>query len=200
MIKIAVTGGIACGKSTVGTMLMRQGVAVCDSDVLAHEAMRRGAPAFSEVLEAFGGAFLDERTGELDRTRLGVLVFSDREARERLNAIVHPHVHAAWVSWMRATDPRGVAAVLIPLLFEAGYGTGWDAVLCVAASGRVQRSRLAARGLDPDAVAARISAQMPMEEKMARSDCVLINDGSLELLEKQLVMVMSRIREMDYAN
>jgi len=198
MRKIALTGGIACGKSRVGSFLEQLGMAVCDADQLAHEQTAPGQPAYHAIVDAFGPGVLGE-DGALDRRRLGAIVFADERARARLNALVHPGVRAAWEAWLQAlptTTPMGV--VMVPLLFEAGMASGWDAVICVRASEASQRSRLADRGLTPEAVTQRIQAQWPIARKAAAADYVIDNDGSMVELEARTQDVVRRILESTY--
>ena len=195
MTNIAVTGGIACGKSLVGTIFSGEGVPVCDADELAHELMAPGGATYEPVLSAFGKSILDAE-GRIDRRVLGRLVFEDAEQRERLNAIVHPAVKAAWEPWIaKQADTSSEAAVLIPLLYEAGFDENWGAVVCVVASRETQLARLARRGQDKDEALLRIESQMPGAAKAARSDYVIVNDTSMDVLREQTLRVLRRIRE-----
>jgi dephospho-CoA kinase len=196
MVGIAITGGIACGKSLVGALMGGWGVEVCDADDLAHHLMEPGAQAYGPVVAAFGREILTG-DGRVDRRRLGDRVFADGGDRERLNAIVHPLVKEAWRDWVSRRPPETrAAAVLIPLLYEAGEGEGWDAVVCVVASEATQRARLAARGLDGQEARRRMAAQMPLAEKAERADFVILNDGTLDVLREQTMRVLERILEI----
>lgn len=196
MLTLALTGGIGCGKSTVGRILQQRGFGVCESDVLAHQAMVPGRRAHAEIRARFGEHVLSA-DGGVDRQRLGDLVFRDPGARAALNAIVHPHVREAWRAWLREQDAAGVGmvAVIIPLLFEVGLSQGWDAIVCVTAPESLQRSRLAARGLDAAAVQRRLDAQWPVAEKARRSDYVIVNDGDEGQLERRTMDVVNQILE-----
>lgn len=193
MIKIAVTGGIACGKSTVGTYLRELGVSVCDADELAHAAMVPGSQVCRDIEAAFGAAALSE-TGGVDRVKLGDLVFSDERDRELLNAIVHPVVRDEWTAWLdRQPLEVAAAAVLIPLLYEGGFQRGWDATVCVWAPIESQIIRLLDRNLTREQALARIRVQMPLLEKVKMSDYVLINSGSRAVLKSQVAELMQRL-------
>lgn len=193
MERIAVTGGIACGKSVVGSFLAEEGVPVCDCDDVARRLMEPGGACFGAVVEAFGRAVMSS-DGRIDRLRLAGIVFTDPVRLARLNAIVHPAVFDACRRWLDGV--RGAAAaVIVPLLFEAGAEQGWDAVVCVSASPAVQRQRLQARGLAPADAQRRMAAQMPVREKMARADYVIMNDGTLEMLRAQTRRVLRSILE-----
>lgn len=194
MIKIAVTGGIACGKTTVGLLFEEAGVAVCDADNLARTAMMRGAKVFELVRREFGERVV-RADGELNRELLAELIFNDQAAREKLNSIVHPVVRSAWENWLG--ERRGIegSAVIVPLLFEAGYSSGWDAVVCVTCSKDVQRARLQERGLSLEEAVGRVEAQLPNVQKEKLSDFVIVNDGTKELLRKQALKVLGCILE-----
>lgn len=196
MRSIALTGGIACGKSVVGAILQECGVAVCDADHLAHALMRPGCAAHDEVVRAFGRDVLGAG-GDIDRGRLGRLVFEDAEARKQLNAIVHPRVRAAWEAWLREQETAGaaVAVVIVPLLYEAGMDAGWDAIVCVQSSPEQQRQRLATRGLSEREITQRLAAQWPVSEKAARADYVIVNDGTVADLKERTVNVVNQIVE-----
>jgi len=197
MIRVAVTGGIACGKSLVGSFLGDQGVEVCEADDLAHALMRPGRPVFREIVRVFGEGFLGSG-GDIDRQRLGQRVFASREDLIKLNSIVHPAVKKEWEKWLKGRE-RGcrVAAVIIPLLYEVDEGEGWDGVVCVGASLDVQLSRLRGRGLSDEDAMGRIKAQMPVAEKMARADYVVVNSGTRDLLGEQTKRVLKSILEKE---
>ena len=194
MTNIAVTGGIACGKSLVGAYLAEQGVPVCDADALAHDAMRKGNVAFDEVVSAFGQGLVGV-DGELDRNDLGRIVFSDAVARETLNSIVHPRVEALMRIWLAEQTDR--ACVIVPLLFEAKMDRGWDAVVGVCSSRESQMARLAERGLSLQDAELRIEAQMPLRKKMEMVEFVIVNNGTKELLKRQTLKVMDNIMERE---
>lgn len=194
MERIAVTGGIACGKSVVGSFLAVEGIAVCEADSLAHELMGSAHPAYAEIVKAFGEKILGN-DGAIDREALGKLVFSNKKDLAKLNAIVHPRVKKAWEQWLKDMEERHAAAVIVPLLYEANEGRGWDAVICVSASEPVQLRRLVARGLSEHDARKRIAAQMAMDRKASFADYVINNVGGKDLLKKQTVRVLRSIME-----
>jgi len=175
------------GKSTCADLLLKAGVRLVDTDPLAHDLTRPGAPALAEILSAFGSSILDS-TGCLDRSSLARIVFRDPGARHQLEAILHPRIMAAWTSeveaWKASGAPAGV--VVIPLLFETRAETRFDATVCVACSLGTQANRLAARGWTAEETARRIAAQMPIEQKMERASRVIWSEGSIEVLEEQV--------------
>lgn len=176
---LAVTGGLACGKSTVGRLLAGEGLEVLDTDEVAHDLLRSGTPQTAAVAAAFGPEML-AADGSVDRKVLAPRVFSDPAALARLNAIVHPAVRERVGEWTRSVRSRNRAgAVQIPLLFEAGIDTlGWDAILVVAADPDIVRSRLRQRGIDDEEALRRLAAQWPLEEKVRRATHVIWNNGS----------------------
>ncbi len=196
MTRICVTGGIACGKSLVGAVLAELGVAVIDTDLVCHDLMRVQRPLGRQVTAAFGQAILGD-DGEIDRGRLGRIVFANPENLKRLNRLVHPAAIRAVNSWLRkqATRRGGrrLAAVLVPLVYEAGWDTAWDRIVCVAAPVCLQVARLRRRGLAAESARARIAAQWPVEDKMRRADYVVFNGGGRSCARRQVVNIIEAI-------
>jgi len=193
-IILGITGGIACGKTETGRILSTEGFKVLDSDFLAHELMGKGHPVYAGVVEFFGDAILAD-DGEIDRAKLGKMIFADPQAREALNRLVHPAVIKAAQEWIKeCREAQEDAAVLVPLLFEAGWMDGWDAVICVTAPQERVFQRLEKRGLTPEEVRKRIAAQMPQSEKAARADFVIENGGTVETLRSRIVDLVEQIR------
>jgi len=180
----ALTGGIACGKSTVAGFWRQWGAEVLDADDVVHALIAPGGECVQAVVDAFGPA-VRAADGGVDRERLGRIAFADEAARRRLEALLHPAVvrrMRAWAAGIRRDGRLGVA--VIPLLFEVGLDPDWDAVVCVAAREETMLERLAARGLAPAEARARIASQWPVREKAARADRT-IDDGSLAELEEK---------------
>jgi len=193
-ILLGITGGIACGKTEVGRILSAEGFKVLDTDFLAHELMQKGRPVYEEVAGAFGKAILAEDE-EIDRRKLGSLVFDNPAALEKLNRIVHPAVMdtaGRWVNGCR--EAREDAAVLVPLLFESGWTAGWDAVICVTAPEEQVFKRLKTRGLSRERARKRIEAQMPIQEKAARADFVMDNSGTPDALRNRMIDLVEKIK------
>lgn len=194
-IKIAVTGGIASGKSLAGSCLASMGVAVCDADELGHALLREDPEVVNAVLQAFGRGILGAG-GRIDRAKLAGKVFADPALRARLNALMHPPIRERWQAWLAAHGEEPAAAVIVPLLFEAALvGRGWDAIICVAAPRSRRQGWLRARGLTDREIAARLEAQMPTREKIVRSDFVIMNNWSEAVLKEQVRRVLRRIVE-----
>lgn len=182
---MALTGGIACGKSTVAAFWKQWGAAICDADTVAHKLIAPGGDAVEDVLQEFGETVRGS-DGGVDRPRLGALVFADETKRLRLNALLHPRVirrMQTWAEEIRQSGGRGVAVV--PLLFEAGMEKDWDAVICVASDEKTILERLAERGLAPSEAQARVASQWPVSQKRNLADRVIDNNGTLAELETQ---------------
>jgi dephospho-CoA kinase len=182
------TGGIACGKSTVSRLLAARGAAIVDADSLARDVVAPGTAGLAEVVAAFGNDVL-HADGTLDRERLGQRVFGDPAARARLNAVTHPRI--AELSILRIAEARASGAPIViydaALLFEVGRADFFRPLVVVTAPREVQISRIVARdALSPEAAAARIDSQMPVAEKAARADHVIDNGGSLAHTEAQV--------------
>ncbi len=194
MKTIAITGGIACGKSTVAAILQREGVKVLDTDEVAHSLMAPSGKATAALAEIFGKAILDD-TGAVDRRSLGAIVFSDAAALEKLNAVTHPLIAEEVSNWVSSQDEKSICAVLVPLLYESKFDArfSWDEVVAVICSKDEQIRRVCGRGFSKEEALARIEAQMSCEEKAARADYVIQNDGSISALENDVKRVLSSV-------
>ncbi|MGH8868648.1 MAG: dephospho-CoA kinase [Actinomycetes bacterium] len=186
MLKVGLTGGIGSGKSEVARLLASYGAVLVDADVLAREVVAPGTPGLAAVVEAFGDAVLGP-DGSLDRPALGAIVFSDEEARGRLNAIVHPLVGRRAAEIM-ADAPAGAVVVHdVPLLVENGLQDAYDVVVVVDADERTQVERLTAhRRMGEDEARARIAVQASRDQRRTVADVVIDNSGSLADLEHQV--------------
>ncbi len=175
-----ITGGIGMGKSAAGEILRGLAVPVVDTDDLARQVVEPGTPGLAEVVGVFGPGIIDA-TGRLRRDALAQLVFGDPALRERLNALLHPRIQAAWKTCLETWRLRGVTrgAVIIPLLFENGYDGEFGATVCIACTNTTQQQRLQQRGWTTAEIARRIAAQLPVAEKMRRADRVLWTEGAL---------------------
>jgi len=190
---VGLTGGIGSGKSEVCRMLAELGAVVVDADRLAHEALAPGAPGLGHVVEAFGRAVL-AADGGLDRGALAELVFRDPAARRRLEAIVHPIVADRSAQLLAAAAPDAIVVHDVPLLVERDLAGGYDLVVVVDAPEAVRLRRVvAARGLSPDDVKARMAAQASREHRLAVADVVLDNSGTLADLRAQVGELWSEI-------
>jgi dephospho-CoA kinase len=187
MLRVALTGGIATGKSYCLARFASLGVPVIDADQLARDAVAPGSRALEEVAARFGTAII-RPDGSLDRASLGRIVFNDRAARADLEAIVHPEVYRRISEWLATVPPRTRVAIAdIPLLFETGHTHDFDRVIVVACAAREQLRRLIARdGLSEKDARARLDSQWPIEEKEARADYVIKTDGAVADTDSQV--------------
>lgn len=179
---IGVTGGIATGKSTVDRLLAAHGASVIDADELAREAVRPGEPALDAVAARFGREVLLPN-GNLDRGRLGEVVFADPEARRDLERITHPRINELMGERIASAlaGPAPLVAVDIPLLFESAREAMFEGVLLVYAPPEVQVRRLRERnGLDEAAALQRLAAQLPIDEKRDRATWIIDNSDGLD--------------------
>jgi dephospho-CoA kinase len=179
---VGVTGNIASGKSTVAARFGERGATVIDADVLARDALAPGTSAFAAVATRWPSVITSD--GVLDRGALRRIVFNSRHDRDALNAIVHPEVGRLRDQQLAAAAARGDRIVVydVPLLFEAGLETTVDVIVLVEASEATRHKRLRKRGLAAGDANAMIAAQMPTEQKRARADFVIENDGDTAAL------------------
>jgi dephospho-CoA kinase len=199
MLRIGLTGGIACGKSTVGEMLVRRGAHYLSADELAHKLYEPGAVAYEGVVRTFGREILNP-DHTINRRKLAALAFPDRI--DELNAIVHPAVIEAqkrWSAEITRDDPNGIAVVEAALMFEAGAETDFDKVIVVTCNrdGKVQRyAQRMALSIDEarTEVDRRTAAQWSDEEKARRADYVIDNSGTVEETERQVEAIWTQLQ------
>jgi dephospho-CoA kinase len=199
VMRVAITGGIACGKSLFSHTLRRLGMELLDADDVVHSLEAPGGAAVPELVRLFGASVLD-RAGGIDRAALAERVFADAEARRRLNAAIHPRVRQILAGWAGAGGQPGGAGALrgavIPLLFEAGWVEDWDFIICLVSDETLQLERLMRfRGLTKEQARKRIAAQMPVAEKAARSHLAVHNDADAEALAKEAEKVYRLLTE-----
>jgi dephospho-CoA kinase len=185
---IGLTGGIASGKSTVSSMLKEMNITVVDADIEARLAVMKGETAYLKIIEEFGRDVLLDN-GEIDRQKLGSIIFHQVEKRQRLNEIVHPEVRKRMREKTETAKQNGEEVVVldIPLLFESKLTYMVDKTLLVYVDTETQLQRLIARNnLSVEDANARIRSQLPLSDKLKLADAVIDNNGSLENTEKQL--------------
>ena len=194
MLRIALTGGIATGKSYVSARLRTAGIPVVDADVLARDAVAPGSDGFAAVVARFGQDIL-ATDGSLDRARLGTIVFGDKAARRDLEAIVHPFVRRQIDNFFVALSSGVPFAVAdIPLLYETGRQRQFDKVIVVACARATQIVRLLARGLSREEAERRIATQLPIDAKVTLADYVIRTDGAYEETNAQVSYLLTRLR------
>lgn len=193
--RVALTGGIATGKSHVRERFAALGVPTIDADRLAREAVAPGTAGLDAVIQRFGSDLVD-RSGVLDRARLASLVFADADARRALEAIVHPFVRRATARWFASLDPGAHAWALadIPLLYEVGRDRDFDAVVVAACAPATQLRRIMDRdGVTEEQARQRLAAQLPIDEKTRRADFVIRTDGTFAETDAAVQDVCTRL-------
>ena len=193
---IALTGGIAAGKSTIAGRLAEHGAVIVDADALVREIQAPGSPVLARIADEFG-AELIRADGSLDRAALGAIVFGDDAAVARLNAIVHPAVLALSherFDAARAADPDAVIVYDVPLLAEVRASDPWDLVVVAHTPADARAARLIEeRGMSADAAAARIAAQVSDEARLALADVVIDTSGTIEHTIEQTDALWERL-------
>ncbi|NOU98110.1 dephospho-CoA kinase [Paenibacillus sp. LMG 31456] len=188
-MNIGLTGGIACGKSTVSNMLVQRGAMLVDADRIAREVVELGSPVLAQVAERFGHEVLFQ-DGTLNRKKLGELVFGNQEALKDLQDIMHPSIRALMRERMQQYEqqhPNKLVVVDVPLLYESGLQSMFEEVMVVYIPRNVQMDRLVLRdGLSLEQAEKRLQAQMDIEQKKALADILINNEGSLEQTEGQV--------------
>ena len=193
MLKIALTGGIATGKSYVLARMSDRGVPTIDADDIVHAALGPGTPTTAALAAQFGREFL-KPDGSIDRTRLGAKVFKEPNTRHQVEAIVHPVVYHAIRTWSETLkDPMAVAC--IPLLYETGHEKDFDVVVVTVCPPEVQLQRLMQRdGISEAQARQRIATQMPANEKAARGDFVIDTSGAKAQTDCQVDDLLRTLR------
>jgi len=200
MLRVGLTGGIGSGKSEVARRLAALGAVVIDADQLAREVVQVGSDGLAEVVAEFGTDVL-QADGSLDRAALGRIVFSDEDARRRLEKIIHPRVRtraaeieSAVAQQAAKTGDHPVVVHVIPLLVETGQAGRFDVVIVVDTPEDVQIERLRrTRGMSEEEARARIDAQASREERLRAADIVLDNSGELPALDTQVEQAWQRL-------
>jgi dephospho-CoA kinase len=191
---IGLTGGVGMGKSTAANFFQQRGARIVDTDELARELVQPGQPALAEIRAAFGDKMIYQ-DGQLRRHELANIVFEDAIARKKLEEILHPRIRQRWLAqvetWKRENCP--VAIVVIPLLYETQAESHFEKVVCVGCSENARHERLQTRGWTNQQIEARITAQMPVAEKIARADFVIWSEGTLESHSRQVDRILDRV-------
>ena len=179
MLRVGLTGGIASGKTTVANLFSELGAGIVDTDVVAREVVAPGEPGLHAVHAAFGAAVISE-SGKLDRRALREIVFTDPAERRKLEAILHPLIRARTLAQLEALEAP-YALVVVPLLFETGFGALVDRIAVVDCPREAQIERLIARDdIGPREAEAMLDAQVDRETRLAQADDVIDNGGSLD--------------------
>jgi dephospho-CoA kinase len=190
MLKIAITGNIASGKSAVEEIIIKHGYKVFDTDKIAHKILEES----TEVLDEFNG-FDITTNGKIDRKKLGAIVFADNEKLKKLENIIHPQVKNEILKIF--TEDYPVVFISVPQLFEAGFQGLFDKIIFVTADKNIRRERLMKRNnFSKEDVQRRISAQTDEEQKVEQADYVIINNTSREDLEELTIKILDKISNL----
>jgi dephospho-CoA kinase len=200
MLNVGLTGGIACGKSTVADMFVRRGAHLIDFDKLAHEVQEPGQPAWSVLVNYFGRDVL-QPDQKIDRNKLAAIVFNDPEKLKVLNSIVHPHVFDLWqtrLDKIKRKEGRAIILSDIPLLFEEKKQSLFDLTVLVIISPEEQMCRLMARNsITLEAARLRLLSQMPIGDKIKLADVVIDNQGAIDRTENRVEEVWRNLLERE---
>jgi dephospho-CoA kinase len=192
-MRVGLTGGIASGKSTVSAILAELGAVIIDGDKLAREVVERGTPGLAAVVDAFGPEILTPE-GDMDRAKVGQIVFNDPTLRKLLESIVHPLVFERYAALEAAAPQDGLVVHDIPLLAESGRADTFDAVIVVETPADVQVERmLRDRGWTREDAESRIAAQATPEQRRAIATHLIVNDGTLADLREQVERVYAEL-------
>jgi dephospho-CoA kinase len=204
MLRIGLTGGIGCGKSTVAAMMAELGCHVLDADKMAHALIAPGTPAYEEIIAKFGAQILSP-DASINRPRLAGIVFADPDRLASLNAIVHPRVLRALdreLDRLARIDPQGIAVVEAALLIESGYHKGLDRIILVTCTREQQLERLTnptfGRAMSREQAERRIAAQMPLEQKRklgAGKIDEIDSSGSLDSTKAQVRTLVEQLKQ-----
>jgi dephospho-CoA kinase len=198
MLKVGLTGGIACGKSTVASLLRDLDCMVLEMDPIGHELLEPGQSAYDEIVREFGPSVLGPGDA-VDRAKLGAVIFNDSAKRLRLNQILHPRILDVVQKWFAALARPGgpeFAVVEAALIVETGFHKSLDNLIVCWCRPEQQRERLLERGFSREEAALRIAAQMPGDEKRQLADEVIDCSGTIEETERQVKNVVARLKEL----
>ena len=184
MLVVALTGGIGAGKSTVAQYLAELGAFVIDADQLARMVIERGTDGFAEVLLRFGDEII--LNGDVDRKKLGEIVFSDSQARKDLESIIHPRVQALFAEAVNDLDQDEILIYEIPLLVETNAAEKFDYVITVESDIELRKARLIKKGLYISQIEKRLAAQATQSAREAIADSVILNDSDEDSLLRQV--------------
>lgn len=202
MLNVGLTGGIACGKSTVAQMFIKHGARLIDFDKLAHEVQEPENPAWREIVDFFGADIL-QPDRKIDRAKMATIVFNHPEKLKKLNEFVHPRVYDIWRQRrleIEAQDPHAIFLADVPLLFEGQMQSLFDLTILVKIGREEQIKRLMLRNaLNREDARLRLQNQMPIDDKISLADIVIDNQGAISETEKKVADVWRKLlkREKD---
>ncbi|MEI8388902.1 MAG: dephospho-CoA kinase [bacterium] len=196
MIKLAITGNIAAGKTLIESLLHELGVITIDTDEIVHELLSSDKEIIDKVNNLFDNEVKDKE-GKINRKKVGDIVFNDKTKLEKLEKILHPEVKKVVDKFFQENEKEKILAVSVPQLYETGWEVYFDCVLLVIADYKIRKERLLLRNnLSEDAAQKRLAAQIPQEEKIRKADFVINNSEDIENTRLQLKKVLVRLTKM----
>lgn len=189
-IRIGLTGGIGCGKSTALKVFREAGVQTVETDAIARALLDSDPQVRAALVQHFGTELLNAE-GKIDRHILAATVFSDSEALAFLESLLHPRVRDVWMR--ESLNGEGLIVVEIPLLFEKDLQSHFDVTVCISCDPELQQERLQSRGMNLQQIEQRKQRQLPLSEKARRSDIVISNNGTTERLQQQILAVIKQL-------
>jgi dephospho-CoA kinase len=202
MLRVGLTGGIGCGKSTVAAMMRELGCHILDADELAHRLIEPGQPAYDDIVREFGRAILGPAE-RVDRSKLGAIVFADPARRAKLESFIHPRIFETRAQELRRleeADPHGVAVIEAALLVEAGYYKHLDRLIVVWCRSDQQLARLTdpafGRGMSNEQAQRRIAAQLDLAAKRKLADDEIDTCETLEDTRRQVVALVEKLKRL----
>lgn len=196
MIKLAITGNIASGKSLIESLLHKEGIIVIDTDRIVHELLSQD----KEIIERVNNLFeidVKDNEGKIDRKKVGNVVFNDKNKLEQLEKILHPEVKKVVEKFFKENQDKKIVAVSVPQLYETGWEVYFDYVLLVIADDKIRLTRLIKRdNFTEEAAKNRLSAQISQAEKAKKADFLINNSGDIENTVLQLKNVLDRLIKM----
>ncbi len=192
-LRLGLTGGMGCGKSAAAGIFRELGFSVVESDAIVRDMWGTDLSVKNAALARWGSLVASPNSPGIDRRKIAEIVFADSKELEWLEVLLHPIVRTHWLALV-ASQPARDWVVEIPLLFEKNLASEFNLTLCVASSPAVQATRLAIRGLTPVEVNARQSRQWPLSQKIEKADWVLLNDGSLDFLRREIVYFVNQLK------
>lgn len=193
MLTVALTGGIGSGKSTAGELFSQLGAVVIDSDQIAREVIERGTKGFDSLVATFGDAIL--KNGDIDRSAIATLIFSDPKKRRQLEEITHPLIRASFSKTLSLLPDESIVINQIPLLFESKGEYKFDHVITVSAPEEIRIERLRKRGLSATQIEQRMKAQASDSDRESIADSVIINDKGEDSLFTQVETIWHKLED-----
>lgn len=195
MLTVALTGGIGSGKSSVGEMFSQLGAVVVDSDQIAREVIERGTPGFDSILAAFGDGIL--KNGDIDRSAIATLIFSDSDKRKLLEKITHPLIRSKFSKILKSLPSDSIVINQIPLLFESKGEYSFDHIITVSVPEQIRIERLSKRGLSISQIQQRINAQASDSDRESIADSIILNDKDVQTLSKKVEDIWHKLQELN---